>query len=149
MLPFVIDLAIVLLLLAALGLGALLHRRLSAMRADAAGLERLIDGLTAATGRAEHALGELRRTAGETGERMSHDLARAQRLADELRLLGDRADRLADGLVQGISAAREVHKGATGARPVAAPPNGAPAGSTGLARPVPAKDLERALSTLR
>lgn len=148
MVPMVVDLAIVLLLLAVLGFGALLHRRLSAMRTDNAGLERLIDGLTAATGRAEGALGELKRTANETGERMSQDLARAQRLADELRLLGDRADRLADGLVEGIRAAREINRRSPGARPTSASPKGAPA-SAGPAKPLPAEDLERALSTLR
>jgi len=144
MLALILDGLIVALLLAALGVGLVVYRRLHGLRHDYGELRQLIDGLDAAAGRAEAALGELRRTARDAGERLEADVATAQRLLDDLRLASAQADRLADRLAAGI-------RGAHAPRPPAGDaarqdPAGAPSGRDA---PVSPAELEQALRALR
>jgi len=156
MLALALDVLIILLLSGVLGLGLVLHRRLGRFRRETAAFEELIAGLTAATDRAEAALGELKRTAAAAGERLAEEQAGAQRLADDLRLLSGRADQLAERLAELIRTARPLEASAAPGRAVAAPKAGQGEAEDGATeespRPAPAtspQELERALRTLR
>jgi hypothetical protein len=104
----VVDGLIVVLLLAALGLGLRLQRSLRQLRQGDGEIARLIADLDAATGRSAGALDGLRQTAEATGARLSEQLASTQRLLDDLRFLGSRGEQLADRLEQQISRGRPL-----------------------------------------
>jgi Domain of unknown function (DUF6468) len=142
MLSLVVDGALAILLLAALGLGLRLLGSLRQLRSDDNEIARLIDALDAATERAAGALDGLRQTAEATGQRLAGELAGAQRLLDDLQFLTRRGEQLADRLEEQIRKERPVaHRAATVA--AAAPP---PAAARAADRTA---DLERALRTLR
>lgn len=107
MMDLAVDGLIVVLLSAALGYAAILHRRLKALQAGEPELERLISSLSEVSGGTESAVDALKAATAEAGGRIAADLKRAQELADELRLLTDRADRAAAGLAEAIRSARE------------------------------------------
>jgi Domain of unknown function (DUF6468) len=142
MLSLVVDGALAILLLAALGIGLRLLRSLRQLRADDNQIERLIEALDAATGRAAGALEGLRETAEAAGQRLAGELAGAQRVLDDLQFLTSRGDQLADRLEEQI---RKGRPAAPRSPPVvaAAPP---PAGMGAADRTA---DLERTLRTLR
>jgi hypothetical protein len=142
MLSLVVDGALAVLLLAALGVGLRLLRSLRQLRSDDNEIERLIDALDAATERAAGALDGLRQTAEAAGQRLTGELAGAQRLLDDLQFLTSRGDQLADRLEEQI---RKERPAAHRSPPVAAaaPP---PPGARAVDRTA---DLERALRTLR
>ena len=98
MLSLVLDAALAVLLLLSLGLGLKLHRALRRLRDDNTDFDRLIAAINGATDRARSVLDDLKRAAGDTGERLGGDLGQAQRMLDELRFLCERSERLADGL---------------------------------------------------
>ena len=141
MLAIALDGLLLLLLLAALGIGLRIHQGLRRLRQDDGSLERLIEALDAATQRAEAALGGLKRTAEETSAGLQGDLERLQRLGDDLQFLSDRAGQQADRLEDQIRRGR--------GRSGPAMPAAAPTGPATPARPLGADDLERRLRTLR
>lgn len=103
----VVDSLLLVLLLAALAFAVVLHRRLKALQAGAPELERLIARLGEASDAAGSVIKTLRTTASETGSQLTAEVASAQRLTDELRLLTDRADRAAAALADAIRGSRE------------------------------------------
>lgn len=90
--------ALLVLLLALLPLGWRLDRRLAALRHEGAGLAAGAEGLTAATDAAEAALSRLRATAESSGRMVAERAAAAERLRDDLAFLTERAEMLADRL---------------------------------------------------
>ena len=142
MLSLVVDGALAILLLTALGLGLRLLRSLRQLRSDDNEIERLIAALDAATRRAANALDALRQTAEAAAQRLAGERAGAQRVLDDLQFLTSRGDQLADRLEEQI---RKGRPAAPRSPPVAAaaPP---PAGVRAADRTA---DLERALRTLR
>jgi hypothetical protein len=143
MLPAVVNGLIVILLLVTLGLGWRLHLRLARLRRDDAALERLIEALNAATGRAEAALAGLKATARESKEQLEAGAEAARRVQDDLRLLTTRGDELADRLMAEIGRARAQRLAAPAPVPAAVGEHDQ------RARPVSAAELERALRALR
>ena len=81
-----------------LGLGLKLHLALRRLRDDNTDFDRLIGAIDGATDRARSVLDDLKRAAGDAGERLGGDLGQAQRVLDDLRFLCERGERLADGL---------------------------------------------------
>lgn len=142
MLSLLVDGAIALLLLVALGVGLRLQASLRQLRCSDGEIRRLIEALDAATERSAGALDGLRQTTDAGAQRLAKDLARAQRLVDDLQFLTARGDQLADRLEE------QIQQG----RPTAPQP---PAGAVPAAPPAAARqadrtaDLERALRTLR
>jgi hypothetical protein len=137
MLPLALDGALALLLVLSLGLGLKLHQALRRLRDDNTEFDRLIGAIDGATDRARSVLDDLKRAAGDAGERLGGDLGQAQRVLDDLRFLCERGERLADALAGQIESSRRpppVRGDVAAARP----------------RPVPPPaDLERTLRTLR
>lgn len=142
MLSIVLDGLILALLLAAFGLGARLHLSLRRLRQDGE-FERLIEGLDRATGRAEAALEELRRTATAAGARIDDKRAEAQGLIDDLRFLADRADQIAESLAEQIRESRALAAHAAVPRPLEAQT------TPGAAEVAPSAELRQALRALR
>lgn len=146
MLSLVLDGLIALLLVLTLGLGFRLHQGLRRLRLDDAEFDRVIAALDGATDRAGAALDGLRQTAALTGAQLTGDLAKAQKLLDDLRFLTDRGEQLADRLAGQIERARSPGLRSPGPRSGA---QSAPPASPGAPAAPPALDLERALRTLR
>jgi hypothetical protein len=90
--------ALLLLLLALLPLGWRLDRRLAALRREGAGLAVGAEGLASATAAAEAVLARLRATAEGSGRMVTERTAAAERLRDDLAFLIERAEMLADRL---------------------------------------------------
>lgn len=93
-----IDLVVILLLVVTLVLGVRLQRWLNCLRRDGGELTDLIATLDTAVGRAEAVLDQLKRVTHERGVRVGEDLRKAERLRDDLAILGGRAEREADRL---------------------------------------------------
>jgi hypothetical protein len=109
--------ALLVLLLALLPIGWRLERRLAALRREGAGLSQGAEGLAAATEAAEAALARLRATAEGSARMVTERSAAAERLRDDLAFLIERAEMLADRL-DGL--VREARPQAAGAAPAAA-----------------------------
>jgi ABC-type transporter Mla subunit MlaD len=142
MLSLVVDGALAILLLTALGLGLRLLRSLRQLRSDDNEIERLIAALDAATRRAANALDALRQTAEAAAQRLAGERAGAQRVLDDLQFLTSRGDQLADRLEEQIRKGRPAAPRSSPAVAAAVPPAGARAADR-------TADLERALRTLR
>jgi hypothetical protein len=92
MTSLILDAVLMLLLVAALGYGVRLERKLSLLRQGQADFARAVGELNAAAGRAETALGSLRAASQETD--LLHDrILKAQALKLELETLTARAER--------------------------------------------------------
>ena len=77
---------------------AVLDRRLRALRSGQDGLKSIIEGLDGATRRAQTSIGELRAAAEATGMNLSGHVAKARALADELQIMIEAGNVLADRL---------------------------------------------------
>ncbi|NJO37066.1 MAG: hypothetical protein HC871_04870 [Rhizobiales bacterium] len=149
MLALTLDIAIVILLLVALGAGIRLHGALKIFRVDSSEFQPMIQALDKATSRAEMALGRLRKMAEDVGGKLNHDAKATQRLLDELDFMTKRADQLAARLDDSIGKARSVDS-RTG-RP--SPAGGDPLADDPDTRAQPSRrrvpDLEQRLKNLR
>ena len=74
----------------------LLDRKLRAVRGAQTDMRRLVDGLDAAAGKARASLDAIRTEGVATGERLKSQMAAAQSLHEELSMMVDTADRVAD-----------------------------------------------------
>ena len=144
MIGLIVDALILALLVAALGYAVLLHRRLRALQAGAPELEQLIARLSATSDATGTLVDSLRSEVLQAASQFAAERAGAQRLADELRLLTDRADRAAARLADTIQGTRVP--GATSA-------GGGPAGVAATATKASARrsrtEIEQALNQLR
>ena len=141
MLALLLDGAIAILILAALGLGLRLQRSLRELRSNDGELERLILALDGASARAAAAIDGLRRAATDADER----LAGAQELVDDLRFLSGRGEQLADRLEEQIRQERPAAQRSD-------PPPPKPAAAKPQARSDAGRqpaDLQRTLRALR
>jgi len=86
------------LLAATIGYCAMLDRRLRAMRSGQDGLRDLIRDLSAATGQAADAIVRLREASNATGQQLSEQVTRGRSLADELALMLESGNAIADRL---------------------------------------------------
>ena len=124
-----LELIVCVLLAATIGYCATIDRRLRAMRNGQDGLRELITDLSAATGQATNAIAHLRQAGDATGSALSEQVTRGRALADELSLMvqagNDIANRLggietrrpAAAVVQPASAPRIVQPRSTQTRP--------------------------------
>lgn len=105
---WLLQLAVILLLGAALPLVLRLERALAAVRRDRAALEGSAGNLTEATRMAEAASIRLRAAAETGGRQLAERLAAAEPLRDDLRYLVERAEALADRLEALVRASRPL-----------------------------------------
>lgn len=98
--PFdlMLEIIVSVLLAATIGYCAMLDRRLRAMRSGQDGLRELIEDLSVATRQASEAIGRLREASNATGQQLSEQVARGRGLADELALMLESGNAIANRL---------------------------------------------------
>ncbi len=112
-LEWVLQIALLAGLVAALPAAVRLERTLSALRRDRAALATSAEGFAEATREAEAAISRLRTTADTTGRKVAEQLQVASALREDLRFLTERAEALANRLDSGVRGGRgEVAGGA-------------------------------------
>lgn len=94
----IIDLVLAILLLAAIGSSFLLHRRIDVFRKGQAELASLVEQLNQATNQAQASVAEMKTNGMAAEEHLKSEVARARALADELSLITEAGDNLADRL---------------------------------------------------
>jgi hypothetical protein len=125
-----LEVIVSVLLAATIGYCATIDRRLRAMRSGQDGLRTLIADLSAATGQAMSAIAHLRQASDATGAALSEQVKRGQALADELSLMVQAGNDIANRL-GGIETRRMP---TASAQPASAPRIVQP-------RPAPAKSV--------
>ena len=105
-LNLVIDGVVALLLATTLIYCVVLNRRLSVMRNAQSDLHGLVEEFNQATEKAKSGILELKKTSGEAGLALQLEMKQARGLADELRLISESADRIAQRLDASIGRAR-------------------------------------------
>jgi hypothetical protein len=104
-LPFYVEIALEVLLAATLCYCIVLERRLAAVRKGQEGLSRTIGELNMAIAGAGTSLRALKSAAGEAAATLDERLKRARLHIDELTVLAGSAERIADRIERGVSAA--------------------------------------------
>ncbi|MGB5093484.1 MAG: DUF6468 domain-containing protein [Parvibaculum sp.] len=122
-LPFdlLLEAIVCVLLLATIGYCAVIDRRLRAMRAGQDGLRILVRDLNTATDRAATAISQLSNANETTGRELGERVARARALADELGLMVEAGNGIADRLAN-----YEGRRNVSPASPVQAQPAAGP-----------------------
>lgn len=116
---WILELALVGLLLATLFHAVRLERALGVLKRDRAALEELVSGFNASTRAAEQGIGRLKDAADGAGRHIARQVEAAGRLKDDLVFLAERGDALADRLDHLIRSGRSLD--AAAARPAARP----------------------------
>jgi hypothetical protein len=84
---------------------AMLDKRLKALRTGQDGLKAIIEGLDSATRRAQTSVSELKAAADAAGHNLSGQVGKARALTDELQIMIEAGNALADRLEGGRAAA--------------------------------------------
>jgi len=105
---WLLELALVGLLLATLFHAVRLERALGVLKRDRAALEELVAGFNQSTRAAEHGIERLRDAADGAGRQIARQVDTATRLKDDLVFLTERGDTLADRLDQMVRDARSL-----------------------------------------
>jgi hypothetical protein len=102
----------------------ILERKLRALRSGQDGLKALIEGLNAATQRAQFSVAELRRTGEEIDDRLRGKLSAGKALGDELELMIEAGNNLANRLEGGRTGRMPGTAASAGTSPVTPFPGG-------------------------
>jgi len=94
----ILEILVAVLLVVTVVYCAILDRRLNALRSGQDGLKAIIEGLDGATKRAQASIGELRGAAEATGLALTAHTAKGRALADELQIMIEAGNALADRL---------------------------------------------------
>jgi hypothetical protein len=105
---WILELALVALLAATLFHAVRLERALGVLKRDRVQLQELIEGFNASTHQAEHGIERLRTAVDGAGQQIARQVDAALLLKDDLTLLTDRGDRLADRLDALVRAGRPL-----------------------------------------
>ncbi len=105
---WILELALVALLAATLFHAVRLERALGVLKRDRVELQELIAGFNASTHQAEAGIERLRAAVDGAGQQIAHQVDTALALKDDLTLLTDRGDRLADRLDVLVRAGRPL-----------------------------------------
>lgn len=141
-----LQMAVLVLLGAAIPFAIRLERALREIRKDRAAMETSAQGLSEAAGAAESAILRLRATAEVAGRQVQERVTAAEPLRDDLRFLIERAETLADRLESLVRAGRPMAGHEPPAAPAAQRPVREPPSDAGPLRSQAERDLLRALS---
>jgi hypothetical protein len=143
-----LQLAVLVLLGAAVPFAIRLERSLREIRKDRTAMEASAQGLSEAAGAAESAILRLRATAELAGRQVQERVTTAEPLRDDLRFLIERAETLADRLEALVRLGRPMagHEAPPAPAPAAARPLREPPSDAGPLRSQAERDLLRALS---
>jgi hypothetical protein len=107
-LEWILEIVLVALLAATLFYSVRLERALGVLKRDRAALEALVGGFNASTRQAEAGIERLRAAADGAGRQLARQIEMAVALKDDLALLSQRGERLADRLDDRVRAVRPV-----------------------------------------
>jgi uncharacterized protein DUF6468 len=133
---WLLELVLVVLLAATLFHAVRLERALGVLKRDRAALQELMDGFNASTRQAEGGIERLRSAVDGAGQQIARQVDAALSLKDDLALLIDRGDRLADRLDALVRAGRPL---------AAEPPHLTVVANTGAGEPRVRSQAERDL----
>ena len=105
---WLLELALVVLLAATLFHAVRLERALGVLKRDRVALQELVDGFNTSTRQAEIGVERLRAAADGVGQQIAHQVDAALSLKDDLILLIERGDRLADRMEGLVHAGRPL-----------------------------------------
>jgi hypothetical protein len=105
---WILELALAALLAATLFHAVRLERALGVLKRDRVQLQELIEGFNASTRQAEHGIERLRTAVDGAGQQIARQVDAALLLKDDLMLLIERGDRLADRLDALVRAGRPL-----------------------------------------
>jgi Domain of unknown function (DUF6468) len=103
-----LEIVLVVLLLATLVQALRLERALGILKRDRAALEALVAGFNASTRQAEAGVDRLKAAADGAGRQIEQQISVSMSLKDDLLLLGDRGDMIADRLESLVRVARPL-----------------------------------------
>ncbi|GAA0551433.1 hypothetical protein FHS83_001364 [Rhizomicrobium palustre] len=126
-----------------------LERRLASVRKGQDGLKRMIGDLNSAIANAGASLRALKMAAGEAAETLDDRLRRARALSDELSLLTNSGERIAQRIDRGVSAPRETFRDSGREMPRDFGREEPRATSSGSAAPLPSGSVMSRLSALK
>jgi hypothetical protein len=109
-LEFFLEALVALLLIVTVGYCWQLNRRLAALRGAQGELGRLIEDFGRATRSAEQAIQELKRAGAESGQQLDERVRQARALCDELTVMTQAGNGLAERLERGASGRRPVEE---------------------------------------
>jgi hypothetical protein len=141
-----LQVALLVLLGAAIPFAIRLERALREIRKDRAAMETSAQGLSEAAAAAESAILRLRATAELAGRQVQERVTTAEPLRDDLRFLIERAENLADRLEGLVRAGRPMASPEPPTTPPATRPLREPPSDAGPLRSQAERDLLRALS---
>lgn len=102
----IVDAVLALLLIAAIGVSWRVYSRLGTIREGQAELKNLVDQLNGAAVMAQRSVAELKASAEEVEGRLKLEGVKAGAIADELSLMTEAGNNLADRIEQGLTGAR-------------------------------------------
>lgn len=105
-LEFFLEALVAVLLMVTVGYCWQLSRRLSVLRGAQGELGRLLEEFARATHSAENAISELRRASGESGQQLEDRVRQARALCDELSVMTQSGNGLAERLERGAAGRR-------------------------------------------
>lgn len=115
----IVDAVLAVLLVAAIIVSTIVYRRLGTIRDGQAELRALVDSLNTAVIDAQRSVGNLRQAAQEIEGRLDAKTAKAATIADELGMITEAGNNLADRIERGLTSGRAAESGRGGAEPVA------------------------------
>ncbi|WP_374764500.1 DUF6468 domain-containing protein [Yunchengibacter salinarum] len=128
-LDLTIDGVLALLLIGAMITGYMVHRRLSALREGQKEMEGLVTRLDGAVNRAQHAIGDLKTEAGAAREKLEGNIRRAKSLSEELAMITEAGNNLADRIDHGLTTSRQQPDGGGASVSQSPQPGGPSAGA--------------------
>ena len=122
----ILEVIVCVFLAATIAYCAMLDRRLRAMRSGQDGLRELVGELNTATQRAASAIEALKQASAATGAELGDGVTRARVLADELSLMIESGERIAERLGRGVAPAERMASPRAPLQPAAGPRHAAP-----------------------
>lgn len=115
----IVDAVLAVLLIAAIVASTIVYRRLGTIREGQAELRALVDSLNTAVIDAQRSVGNLRQAAQDVEGRLDAKTAKAAAIADELGMITEAGNNLADRIERGLTSGRSAEAAPSGAEPPA------------------------------
>lgn len=145
----ILEVIVCVFLAATIAYCAMLDRRLRAMRSGQDGLRDLVGELNTATQRAASAIEALKQASAATGAELGDGVTRARVLADELSLMIESGERIAERLGRGVAPAERMASPRAPLQPAAGPRHAAPPSPTARDAAVAARAANQLLEALK
>ncbi|NVJ97548.1 MAG: hypothetical protein HWE25_05310 [Alphaproteobacteria bacterium] len=103
----IVDAVLAALLIAAIVVSLIVYRRLATIREGQEELRQLVDSLNVAVVDAQRSVGNIRQAALDAEEKLDSRIKKANSIADELGMITEAGNNLADRIERGLTGARQ------------------------------------------